>query len=233
MTRRPTYPDNLPDISSAKLPVRYEAAKKSLQACVDIDECQSWAKKAEALASYAKQSDDESLFKMCVRIKGRAIRRCGELLRAMTPEREGKRGEVSTQGGTNYRKDVAKQAGLSKKQKDTALRVANVPDEEFEAMVECETPASVQELAEMGTKKKSKLFDFEKYGIDHEDFKQATKMFGSIRLLQRDCVGVFSMQAAIRGVFPLERAGYRRSVEAVEQWLGAVHTLIKKEWHDE
>lgn len=40
----------LPSISSAPLPVLYENAKRALAECSRIDECQTWANKAEALA---------------------------------------------------------------------------------------------------------------------------------------------------------------------------------------
>jgi hypothetical protein len=72
---------NLPSIAGAKLPATYSAARKALSECSRIDECQQWADKAEALASYAKQSEDDSLRKLADRIQARAIRRCGELLR--------------------------------------------------------------------------------------------------------------------------------------------------------
>ena len=63
---------------------------------------------------------------MADRIQARAIKRCGELLRAIAPDEK---------GGGNHRKRtltvtkaaVAEGAGLSKHQKRTALRVANVP----------------------------------------------------------------------------------------------------------
>jgi hypothetical protein len=70
----------LPSVANAKLPETYERAKTALAECSSIDECQSWADKAEALASYAKMSDDDSLRKMADRIQARALRRCGELL---------------------------------------------------------------------------------------------------------------------------------------------------------
>jgi hypothetical protein len=76
-----TLSDNLPNVSRAKLPATYEPARTSLEKC-SIDEYREWADKTAALASYAKQSADESLFKMAVHIRARAIKRCGELLKA-------------------------------------------------------------------------------------------------------------------------------------------------------
>lgn len=71
----------LPDIESAKLPIVYERATQALSECTRIDECKEWANKAEALASYARQSKDDTLRKMAERIQARAIRRGGELIK--------------------------------------------------------------------------------------------------------------------------------------------------------
>jgi hypothetical protein len=133
-------------------------AKRALAECGKIDECKGWADKAAALGSYAKQSGDKSLFNMATRIQARAIRRCGELLR----EFESATGAhlKSTGDHTLSRKQAAKQAGLSKYQKDTAIQVANVPSEEFEAQVESDSPPTVTALAEQGTHKKP-LHDLE------------------------------------------------------------------------
>jgi len=72
--------EKLPRISDARLPINYQDAKKALAACAKMDECQDWAKKAEAMASYARQANDDSLRKMADRIQARAIRRLGQLL---------------------------------------------------------------------------------------------------------------------------------------------------------
>ena len=69
------------------LPANYERAKNALSQCVSIDECKDWSDKAAALASYAKQAKDDSLHKMALRIQGRAVRRCGELLKQVEPAR--------------------------------------------------------------------------------------------------------------------------------------------------
>ena len=42
------------DIKGALLPVVYSNARDALDKCSRLDECQSWANKAEALASYAR-----------------------------------------------------------------------------------------------------------------------------------------------------------------------------------
>jgi hypothetical protein len=136
-------------VSDARLPSTYEQAKTALAQCSRIDECQEWANKAEALASYARQADDDSLRKMADRIQARAIRRCGELLKQF----DGRGRPEENKEGTrpNYSQaHAARDAGLSAHQQKTAVRVANVPAEQFEKAVDSDAPPTVTALAEMG-----------------------------------------------------------------------------------
>ena len=75
---------------TALLPACYQNAKAALANCEQIDECQSWADKAAALASYARQAKDNQLLKMSTRIKDRAVRRAGELLKQIEPDKGGR-----------------------------------------------------------------------------------------------------------------------------------------------
>ena len=68
-------------IGNAPLPANYESAKRALADCVSVDECLTWADKAAAIRSYARQADDDALHKLAIRVQARAVRRCGELLR--------------------------------------------------------------------------------------------------------------------------------------------------------
>ena len=150
-------PAGLPGVADARLPATYENARTALAQCADIDECKDWADKAAAMASYAKQAGDDTLFKFATRIKARAIDKCGELLRQL-PATPGKRTDIEPPMGDHTRSSsprdqAAHDAGLSKHQKDTALQVNNVPREQFENLVESENPPSVTQLAEMGKKK--------------------------------------------------------------------------------
>ena len=141
----------LPVIENAKLPASYEAAKNALAECSRLDECQAWADKAEAMASYARQAKDESLRKMADRIQARAIRRCGELLKQIEPSKGGDASLFIARDGADpsvTRKLAAEQAGLSERQRKTALLVANVPEQDFNQSVESDNPPTVTKLAE-------------------------------------------------------------------------------------
>lgn len=71
-----------------------------------------------------------------MRIQSRAVRRCGELLKTL----DARGGDRSKSNGDDTfafpsQKQAAEQAGLSKRQQVTAVRVANVPEQNFEEAV--------------------------------------------------------------------------------------------------
>lgn len=138
------------DVNRARLPITYEAAKAALAECVRIDECKDWADKAEALASYARQTRDSVLRRYCDRVQARAIRRCGELVNEIPDTNRGRPAENQAGTAPNLtRTRAATEAGLSERQRKTAQRVANVPGDLFEEAVEADEPATVTELAEL------------------------------------------------------------------------------------
>jgi len=163
--------DDLPSVANAQLPASYENAKTALANCSSMDECKDWADKAKALASYARQSQDESLRKMAIRIQARAIRRAGELLKQIMPK-QGARTDLELSAGTDTmlnRKQAAEDAGFSHRQRNDALRVATLGEDEFTHQVESDNPPTVTKLAEQGTRKQ--LIDLK--GRDPKEFNQA------------------------------------------------------------
>jgi hypothetical protein len=73
--------------------------------------------------------------------------------------------DAHTRLSPNYRKwqsypgkQATEEAGLSKRQKDTAIQVANVPEGEFETQVESDSPPTVTALAKQGTEKRPPPF---------------------------------------------------------------------------
>jgi hypothetical protein len=143
------------DTGGASLPATYQAAKSALAECSRIDECKDWADRASALASYAKQAQDSQLEDMARRIKHRAFRRAGELIRQIEPARGGDRRSDQRDGSVPLvsRKQAAFDAGLSERQMKQVQRMANVPEPVFERMLEQGCTAT--EIAEAGTVKKS------------------------------------------------------------------------------
>src|SRR5260370_3228084 len=120
------------------------------------DECKDWADKAAALASYAKQAEDETLFKNAMMIKGRAVRRMGELLKDIEPKPGARTDRVlvtvgprnrlvaeprdATDPRLKTRQSVADAAGRQTKE---ALRIASIPKREFEKAIEAEKPPTL------------------------------------------------------------------------------------------
>lgn len=68
-------------VRTARLPENYETAKRAIAECDRIDECAGWADIVAAIASYARQYEDPELENYCRRIRARAARRMGQLLK--------------------------------------------------------------------------------------------------------------------------------------------------------
>lgn len=68
------------------------------------------------------------------RIRRSAIRRAGELLKQIEPQ-QGANQNIGAASDTKVltRKGAAEQAGMSRRQAVTAIRVTNIPEKEFEA----------------------------------------------------------------------------------------------------
>lgn len=211
-----TLPDNLPSIANAKLPETYNRAKQALATCSEVDECAEWANKTQALASYAKQSKDEELFNMAVRIRDRAIRRCGELL----IEVPNKAGGGSPPTHQSQRAEIARKAGLSERQRKTAQRVANIPEETFEELVESPDPPTVGRLAKLGKKKTNG-----KFSKDREVFKLADRALGLVhRLVQF----TETPQAVARGIVIKERKRALEESRLAIKWLQGLGRAIER-----
>jgi len=142
-------------VSTAQLPRTYEAAKRALSECSEVDECKDWADKAAALASYARQAEDDQLERMAQRIRARATRRAGELLKQIEPDKGGRPSETGMGDHTGFsRTDAAREAGMSKHQQVQAVRIASIPEDDFEAQVESPKPPTLTQLASQGIQRR-------------------------------------------------------------------------------
>lgn len=192
--------------SGAKLPQTYQAAKRAISECVSIDECKDWSDKAAALASYARQAKDDQLERMATRIRARATRRAGELLRQIEPA-PGLRTDLGPLPSIGSRKQAAYEAGLSERQAKTAQRLASVPDHDFEELVE--RGATITEMAEIGTEKRAQQRDEAKVLMD------AMRAY-SERLRDVD------LDAALSGVSEIQKA----EIKALVSRLDGIHDRI-------
>jgi AraC-like DNA-binding protein len=209
--------------ATAKLPAAYEGAKNALSHCVQIDECKDWADKAQALASYAKQANDDELMKMATRIRDRAIRRAGELLKQIEPA-SGTRTDLqpSAAGDTRLtRKHVAEEAGMSPRQMHTALRVANVPREDFERQVESDKPPTVSQLAQQGIKRPAPRPIVNLEGRDPGAFNRALHFIAEIEDYAK-AIGRVDLDTMLPSLIESEAARVRKSIAAID----AIHDRI-------
>lgn len=201
-------------VSQARLPQAYEAAKTALANCAALDECQQWADKAEALASYAKQADDDTLRQMADRIQARAVRRAGELLKQFDA-RQGQNLPTAKKAGALpiSQQAMARDAGMSDHQRKQAVRVANVPAEQFEKQVESEAPPTVTALAKQGMKPR----DIER-ATAPKNFARATQILGTLDDFAAFCART-DPETAGEGMNPREIARMRERVASIDAWL--------------
>jgi hypothetical protein len=195
------------DTSGAKLPSTYHAAKRAISQCVSLDECKDWSDKAAALASYAKQAQDEQLEQMAKRIRARATRRAGELLKQVEPAS----GARSDLGPVPSRGSAAAAAGLSERQAKTAQRLANVPADDFEEMVE--SGATITAIAAAGTQATAPNRD------EARQLVQTIKHYA-------DRLGQIDMSAAIPALSATQRAELRMLIARLDSEHDRVVTSI-------
>jgi hypothetical protein len=195
------------------VPQTYANAKAALATCASIDECQDWADKAAALASYAKQAEDEELMKMAIRIRDRAVRRAGELLKQIEPQ-PGKRTDKEPSGDDPTRSQIASDAGMSRDQMHTALRVANVPADEFERQVEGDKPPTVTALAKQGTRPAPRpVIDLN--GRDPNDFNRALHFTAEFEDYAKT-IAAFDLEAILPTLSNAEADRVRNAIAAID-----------------
>ena len=212
----------------ARLPQTYENAKTALANCAQLDECQDWADKAAALASYAKQANDDEMMKMAVRIRDRAIRRAGELLKQIEPQ-SGKRTDIEPSDGGDSRltrTEAARKAGMSERQQVTAIRVANVPAADFEKQVESPNPPTVTKLAEQGKKPApapKSVIDLK--GRDPAEFNRSMHFIAEFEDYAKT-ISKFDLDTILPGLTPDEAGRVRAAISQIDATHDRIATRI-------
>lgn len=210
----------LAQISTARLPQTYEAARTALAECSAVDECKDWADKAAALASYARQSQDDQLERMAQRIRARAIRRAGELLKQIEPGHGARDGKREAGDHPPLRSEMARDAGMSPHQAKQAVRVANVPADDFERQVESPKPPTLSQLASQGIQSRPQpIIDLK--GRDPKQFNRALHFVGTFENYARELAGV-NVEASLADLNDQERADLRGFINRID----AIHDRI-------
>lgn len=203
---------NLPstaEVANAKLPVTYERAKEALAQCDSIDECIEWTDKWTALCTYARMSDDETLLKTAMRIKGRAIRRTGELLELF--KSPGARTDKPKDAGVHRlsAKEVAKEVGLSERQHKTASAAAKIPLEQFEELIESDNPPTNKQLLKFNSAMEEPK---------PEGYAEATQLIGTVQRFAKWCK-MNDPKIVSGGIRPHEFDELRECVSTIDGWL--------------
>jgi hypothetical protein len=207
----------LPSIHNASLPATYEAAKMAIMECNRVDECKDWGDKMAALASYARQSKDEEMEKMALRIRARAIRRCGELLKEvekMQPKESGAMKGITDSGKTSERKQAATDAGLSPRQAATALQVANVPESSFNEKIESDKPPTITALAKAGTTPRI-IPQHERQGMTIEQFQSGIHFRGAMETFIKESKR-YTMENVVNGTLQKDRDKVRAMIAEID-----------------
>jgi hypothetical protein len=151
--------DKLPvseaDISRAKFPATYKALKQALAKCVKVDEVMKILDWHAQLAAYAKQARDRELIKDAMRVHARAMRRLGECLQKIPKLSRQEAGRKSAQSRLGNklpragREATARAAGIDRASYQQALKLAGIPEDEYEALVESADPPSINKLRKL------------------------------------------------------------------------------------
>ena len=201
----------VPDPANARLPVTYEAAQKALAECQRVDEVKDWADKAAALAAYARMAKNDNLRLMALRIQERATRRMGELLKQIPPATGVHLPSAKRDGAVPLgREQIATAAGLSERQRKTALRLASIPKDQFESAVESGSPPTLSAMAKWGTLPRAPA------EATPEDAQLARKARDLLRELAAFC-GVHDPIRIARAMRDSESC--RGNVETIDAWL--------------
>lgn len=204
--------ERLPSIPNASLPEVYRSATEALSRCADIDEVKEWADRALALASYARQAQDKTLVTLAMRIRARAIRRAGELMKVFqadtTANLKHYRGEVDHPPMSQ--RQAASAVGFSEHQEKQARRVAEIPVAEFERMVDSESPPTISTLADIGRKELSRP--------KPPGFAAATQAIGQLHEFAAFC-RKSNPQTIAGGIEAHEAARVRADVSVIDGWL--------------
>jgi N6-adenosine-specific RNA methylase IME4 len=127
--------------------VRYEAARRALAEAVAVDEVKQIHDEAEAMRHAARIAKDKDLEIQSAQIRFRAERRLGELIGAQKRTvglNAGSRGQLKgreVSGGTKSEqpednRPTLAEAGIDRKLSSRAQRVAELPPEKFDALLE-------------------------------------------------------------------------------------------------
>jgi hypothetical protein len=115
--------------------VKYDAMVTAIQICEKVDEVKDIRDKAVALEAYAKQANNMEAERQCALIRVRAERKCGQMLRDTEKAPAGRPKESVEPDDQLTTPKTLSDIGITKDQSSTWQKLANVPEDEFEAAI--------------------------------------------------------------------------------------------------
>lgn len=202
------------DISSAPLPVAYEKAKLAISECNNIDECKDWSDKAQALASYARQAGDDELEQMSKRIRARAMRRCGELLKMFDGRGGDRKSDDFKRDGTDPfdKSQIGEAAGLSERQIKQSNNLSNISENDFNHQIESDQVPTLTQLSDQGKKKIDYLYKPKPTG-----FADAIHLKGALKELY-GYTKKYDPEYIINAMDDIDKKEVSKIIGALELW---------------
>ena len=169
----------LPESSKELGLVHYDAMCNAIAVCHSVDEVKEIRAKARALQVYAKQAQNTEAERRCGIIRLRAERRWGELKREMQQN-----GQCEPHGGDRKSRSRVptlklRDLGVTKDQSSKWEKLADIPEQEFEAELAKPGLKPTTEGLLMQRSKPKPLVDLE--GRDPEEFSESTQAQGWLR----------------------------------------------------
>jgi hypothetical protein len=158
--------------------VKYEAARAALAAAHRIDEVKDIRDRAQALAAYARQARDTEMIEWATEIKVRAERRCGQMLKetAARGERATKKGNVNQYSRVSHDgRPSLSDLGLNFNQSSRYQKLAEIPEEQFEKMLDFSKANSGQVTTAAMLRLGEKLTELEETRREVSEFERAAR----------------------------------------------------------
>jgi predicted GNAT family acetyltransferase len=204
-------------VPNAPLPVNYQAAKKALRECEEIDEVKDWSDRATAIASYARQVRDMSMLHTAQRIQLRARERLGEMLLQWP---RGKKSTRFRRGHPGVRSAARKQ-GISEGLIAQALDIASVDADIRNQRIEATPPISATALAKLSPRVHAR------YGLGSPD-EVSMRRFDLLDQIWHRFNKLGDATDLARKVVDEYADGIRAKVVQMQEWLDTFEQALPK-----
>jgi N6-adenosine-specific RNA methylase IME4 len=128
-----------------------QRVRNEIGACLTVESCVEIAARAMALEVLARKQRDGEALALSFRLRVCALRKAGQLLKGVKTSAGGdQKAKVTSPLLLVGRNKTAKMAGLSVVDRRSAIRLANIPNLEFERLIKTNPLPTLQELENLG-----------------------------------------------------------------------------------